>query len=174
MKRPIRPAWLLRLARELVPEAAGQGQPRNTNLRRATSTAYYALFHAIASGAAEHALPAASDAERHSYTRYVSHTSIKAVCGWIAGDAPPVHLTTTVSRLRQNPTLSDVAATFLALHEARESADYDHDADMTRPTTLSLIRRSELAIRAVETDATTVDFRGFFGLLALKTGIRGG
>ena len=164
---------MLRLARELVPEAVGQGQPRNTNLRRATSTAYYALFHSITGAAAAHALPGASEAERHAYTRNLTHTSIKSVCEWVAGNTPPEHLTGTVNRLRQNTTLSDVAATFLALYEAREGSDYDHEADITRPTTLSLIRRSGLAVNAVDAEAAMPDFCAFFGLLALKTSIRG-
>src|SRR5712692_884949 len=63
MQRPIKPEWLLRLARELAGERAGQGQPRNTNLRRATSSAYYALFHGIALAVADEALPSASDNE---------------------------------------------------------------------------------------------------------------
>lgn len=143
MRRPIRPRWLLRLAHELVPDDAGQGQPRNTDLRRATSTAYYALFHAITRAAAEHALPGAPETEQNAFTRHVGHASIGQVCAWVNGGSPPQAVAATVHRLRQNARISDVAATFSALHQAREDADYDHDADITRPTALGLIRRSE-------------------------------
>lgn len=40
MKREIKPLWLIRLARELGGVEASRGQPRNTDLRRAVSTAY--------------------------------------------------------------------------------------------------------------------------------------
>ena len=172
MKRPIRPAWLLRLAHELAPEQVGQGQPRNTDLRRAISIAYYALFHSITRAAAEHALPGAPESEQNAFTRHVGHTAIKQVCGWIDGGDPPQAVSATVTRLRQSANVSDVAATFRALHEAREGADYDHDADITRPTTLGLIQRAEKAVEIVEADAATDDFQSLLGLLSLKMTIR--
>lgn len=133
MRRSIKPEWLLRLARELAGEGAGRGQPRNTNLRRAVSSAYYAVFHAIALAVAQKALPSASESERQGYVRYVAHAAIKQACGWIAGDSPPRHLESVVLRLPTNRRLSLVAAAFVALQEQRELADYDHTADFTRP-----------------------------------------
>lgn len=172
MKRPIRPRWLLRLAHQLVPEQVGQGQPRNTDLRRAISTAYYALFHAITRAEAEHALPGAPESEKNAFTRHVGHTAIKQVCGWINGGQPPQAVSATVDRLRGNAGISAVAATFSALHQAREDADYNHDADITRPTTLGLIRRSEKAVQIVEAESATDEFRSFLGLLSLKLSLR--
>lgn len=174
MRRAIRPRWLLRLAHDLAPDQVGQGQPRNTDLRRAISTAYYALFHAITRAAAEHALPGAPESEQNAFTRHVGHTAIKQVCGWINGDQPPQAIAATVDRLRGNARVSAVAATFSALHQAREDADYNHDADITRPTTLGLIQRSENAVQIVEADAATNDFRSFLGLLSLKMSLRNG
>lgn len=112
MRRPIKSKWLIRLASELAGEGAGQGQPRNTNLRRAASTAYYALFHAIGTAVAAEALPSGSDAEKSGYGRYVNHAAIKQVCDWISGSQPPVHLQDVVTRLRQNSRLSAVASSF--------------------------------------------------------------
>lgn len=172
MRRPIRPRWLLRLAHELVPDQAGQGQPRNTDLRRAVSTAYYALFHAITRAAAEHALPGASEPELNAFTRHFGHSAIKQVCGWITGGPPPEAIAPTVDRLRADAGISAVAATFIALHQAREDADYNHDADITRPTTLGLIQRSENAVGIVEADAGSNEFRSFLGLLSLKMSLR--
>jgi len=172
MRRAIRPSWLLRLARELAGEGAGQGQPRNTNLRRAVSTSYYALFHAVALGVAAEALPGAPTTEHYAYARYVNHTAIKQVCAWISGDPPPQHLAATVVRLRQNAALSDVSSAFNALQLGREEADYNHDADITRPGTLGLVGRSASAVSAVDANASTDDFRAFFGLIALQTSIR--
>jgi hypothetical protein len=174
MRRPIKPEWLLRLARELAGEGAGQGQPRNTNLRRATSDAYYALFHAIAVAVANETLPNASAAEHHAFSRYVSHTAIKRVCEWVSGATPPLHLQTVVNRLRANRSLSAIASTFVALHEQREAADYDHNADFTRPGTLGYVRRADQAVAAIHASTVDDDFRAVYGLITLQTTTRGG
>jgi hypothetical protein len=47
-----------------------------------------------------------------------------------------------VARLRQNQQLTAVASAFLFLQEQREAANYDHDADLTRASTLALVRRA--------------------------------
>jgi hypothetical protein len=172
MQRPIKPEWLIRLARELAGEGAGQGQPRNTNLRRATSSAYYGLFHTITLAISGEALPNASADEPYGYARYVNHTAVKEVCEWISGNQPPEHLKNVINRLRNNGSLSAVASAFVALHEQREAADYDHLADFTRPGTLALVGRSESARAAIEATANDDDFRAFFGLIGLQTNIR--
>lgn len=172
MRRPIKSKWLIRLASELAGEGAGQGQPRNTNLRRAASTAYYALFHAIGTAVAAEALPSGSDAEKSGYGRYVNHAAIKQVCDWISGSQPPVHLQDVVTRLRQNSRLSAVASSFVTLQEQREAADYDHGADFTKPVTLALVGRARGAVADIRAQKTTDDFRSFFGLVALQTSVR--
>lgn len=102
----------------------------------------------------------------------MTYTSIRKCCAWIAGEQPPKHLDATVTRLRANAALSDIATAFIALYEAREAADYDHDADITRPATLGLVQRSAAAVAAIDASASTDDFRAFFGLIVLQTSIR--
>lgn len=166
MKRPIRPKWLLRQARELA--GTGVGQPRHTNLRRATSAAYYALFHELSMAVAAHLLPGSNDAERRRATRKVSHTSIRGAADWIAGDTPPKHLGDVVDRLRFNRDLTDVAQAFKELQEERESADYDHEADFTRPGTIARIEQANRAVDILRSNVDNNDFRSFLGLVALK------
>jgi len=76
MRHPIEPEWLLRLARGTAGQGAGRGQQRTANLRRATSDAYYALFHAIALAVANATLPNASAAEQHACSRYADFTRL--------------------------------------------------------------------------------------------------
>lgn len=170
MKRPIRPRWLLRQARDLAGE--GAGQPRHTNLRRATSAAYYALFHEMSAATARHLLPGSSAEEQQRASRRVSHASIKGAADWIAGDTPPKHLHDVVGRLRTNSDLTDVAQAFNELQEEREKADYDHEADLTRPGTHARIAQADRAIRLLRKHAASEDFRSFFGLVALKINLR--
>lgn len=152
----------------------GRGQPRNTNLRRATSSAYYALFHAVALAVAGEALPNSTDEERYGYARYVNHSAIKQACDWVSGNAPPRHLEYVATRLRQNRDLSSVASAFVTLQEQRELADYDHRADFTRPTTLADLARARSAVDVIRGNSGTDDFRALFGLIALQTTIRRG
>lgn len=112
MKRPIRPKWLLRQARELAGE--GVGQPRHTNLRRATSAAYYALFHELTLATTRHLLPGSTAEEQRRASRRVSHGSIKGAADWIAGRSPPRHLDDVVARLRQKAGTEDFRS-FLGL-----------------------------------------------------------
>lgn len=167
MQRPIQPRWLLRLATELA--GHGRGQPRNTNLRRATSTAYYALFHQLALAVVQHSLPGGTDEEVLAAARYVSHASIKQVCDWIAGDTPPQHLVGIVDRLRGNDDLTAVATAFVDLQEQRERADYDHLADFTRPGTHARVAQARKAVNLLDLHHDHDDVRTFLGLILLRT-----
>lgn len=166
MKRPIRPEWLLRQARELA--GTSVGQPRHVDLRRATSAAYYALFHELASAVVSHLLPGSTGPEWLDATRKVSHSSLSDASDWISGSTPPKHLGAVVERLRSNGDLTDLAQAFKELQEARELADYDHTADLTRPGTVARIRQADGAVRLVSQHSNDDDFRSFLGLVALK------
>lgn len=173
MRHPIKPEWLLRLARETAGDA-GRGQQRTTKLRRATSDAYYALFHAIALAVANETLPNASAAEQYACSRYVSHTAVKKVSEWVSGASPPLHVQTVVNRLRASPSLVAIASAVTTLQEQREAADYDHGADFTRRGTLAHIRSAEQAVAAIRATSTSDDFCALYGLIALQTTTRGG
>lgn len=172
MRRAIRPTWLIRQAYQLAGRRAGRGQPRNADLRRAVSSGYYAVFHAISLAVASQALPSATDDERHGYARYVSHAAINRACRWIVGEQPPLHLDSLVRRLRTQPRLSQTAAAFIELQEQREAADYDHGADFTRSETLALVNRAEAAVAAVQALDSEPDFAAFCGLVALRVTLR--
>jgi hypothetical protein len=171
MQREIKPAWLIRLAEELGGVGAGRGAPRNTDLRRSVSTAYYALFHRLALATARAALPNAAPAEVYGLARHISHASVKQVCSYIAGEAPPKHLDAIVTRLRQNPELSAVANVFVDLQQQREDADYNHLADVTRPGVLGSVARAKQAIANVDRLSETDDLRAFLSLVTLRTSI---
>lgn len=66
----------------------------------------------------------------YGLVRHVSHTAIKQVAAYLAGQRPPKHLDPIVDRLRTNASLSSVAGTFVELQEQREDADYNHLADL--------------------------------------------
>ena len=166
MQRPIRPRWLLRQATELTGE--GRGQPRNADLRRAASAAYYALFHAISLETTRHVLPDASSAEIQEASRLVAHSSVRDVCGYVSGATPPKRIAPIVDRLRGNRPVSTVATSFLSLNEAREEADYDHLADFTRPRVRALIVSASTSVATLTADERPGAFGSFLGLIALR------
>jgi len=169
MQRAIRPEWLLRLANQLLGQ--GPGQPRNADLRRAVSTAYYALFHRITVDTAQH-LPGGTDEEPRRAARYVTHTSVHQVCGWISGETPPRHLTALVDRLRSSHDVAYVAASYSKLHDEREAADYDHLANFTRPGTRAVVRQAQRSVALLEQHHQVGEIRSFLGLIVLRTSIR--
>ncbi len=121
---------LLTTARRLA--RASAGKPRQADLRRSVSTAYYALFHALARDAAD--LLVGTDAARPEWVRVyraLDHGQARTACRIVrSGDG----------------TLAPVAATFLALQDARHDADYDPVVRLDRSGALRLCDRAAEAL----------------------------
>ena len=171
MRRPINPQWLLRQADDLGYRGQGRGQPRNANLRRAVSAAYYALYHELVNRACIHQLPRCSEEDRWRLARLFTHASVRQVCDWIIGPGPPPpKVRVALMRLRGNAAVFDIALAFQTLQEARHEADYDHMADFTKPATLTLIDQSRDAIRKLGRISRTADYSRFMAHLAMQRG----
>jgi hypothetical protein len=114
-------------------------------------------------------LPGGTDLELQRASRRLSHKSLEQAAGWIAGAAAPEHLDDVVKRLRLNQELSDVALAFRSLKQSRETADYDHEADLTRPDVHARIAQADRAVRLLRLRRNTDDdFKTFFGMVALR------
>lgn len=167
MQRPIKPEWLLRQANELGGRGAGQGQPRNADLRRAVSAAYYALFHEIVIRVTEHLLPQHKVEDRWEAGRRVSHACIRNVCAWVAsGKTAPQKVRASVGVLQQNQNLVDVCDAYQELYEARNRADYDHTASFSKPTTLAHVDLSEAAIQLLAVESGKPDYQRLMAHIA--------
>jgi hypothetical protein len=170
MRRPIKPDWLIRQANELGGRYSPAGQPRNADLRRAVSAAYYALFHYIALSVAEQAVPTGSEDDRYRFARHVEHASIRVVCDWVGtGKTPPPSVQDAVALMRGSADLQDVAFAFLDLYANRHDADYDHFADFTRTMTLTLIDQAEDAIWKLDNTKGTPERESFLAHVLLLT-----
>jgi hypothetical protein len=132
--------------------------PRPVSLRRAISTAYYALFHALIFEATSVLAPLQPNGLREQIGRAFAHTDMKKVCsafsqGNIANLSGPTK-TLTSSPIR--PELQLVARTFIDLYTARQSADYDTLAtplsktDVT--TKIEEVERSFARLQAIRGD----------------------
>lgn len=172
MQRWIDPRRLLDVANQLAEVGAGPGQPRDAALRRAVSTAYYAAFHAVALAVADALLPGAPDQERWGLARYVSHGSIKNVCGWVSGATAPQHLRPVVARIRGDVGVTSAATLYTELLSSREAADYDHTAEFSHPSTLEAVRSAEHLVEVLLTRPMSEEVAALLGLVALQTSVR--
>lgn len=172
MQRPIRPDWLIRQAKELGGAAAGVGQPRNADLRRAVSDAYYALFHFIVLACVESLMPTCPEEDRLRMARHFQHTAIKKVCDWVVGPSnPPDRVRHSLLQVRADGPLRDVALAFVTLQERRHDADYNHLTGLSRPETLTLIQSAEDAMQKLAAAKGSQNYERLMAHIALKTAI---
>lgn len=178
---PIEPRKLLEVAGALAPESAGRGRPSYTAHRRAVSTAYYAVFHAISNGVVETVFPASDLTFRQRARRWVNHGDVRQVSMWAlalrtgAGGLPPRQIQALFAPpggtiVVDQPT-ADVADAFIELHEKRQQADYDHEEVFSRADTRGHIRLAEDTVTILE-QPPSPELRQYFGLIALKSRIQ--
>lgn len=169
---PIDPARLIDVARQLAHHHAGAGRPRPVWLRRAVSSSYYALFHALARQTAEHLVPNACPQHRLQLARTFTHAALKEACEWISGRRgnPPQHARALITTL-SGTSIEDVAAVLCDLQEARHRADYDHLASFSKAAVLGYIQDADEAIQKLSA-ADQTHRETLFALVALRTAIR--
>lgn len=131
------PSDLLLIAHQLASGLVGsrRGRPRQAELRRAVSTAYYALFHTLARCGAD--LVAGSTKQHRSQSawqqtyRALDHGETRKRC------APP-------TRLAEFPIgIQDFAASFVRMQRLRHWADYDPLSMFKRSLVLQWIYGSD-------------------------------
>ncbi len=128
---------LLDVARDLARRDAGR--PRSVSLRRAASSAYYALFHALAYLCADELVGWRQPSTVFTPVyRSLEHTRARSV------------LNTSRQKTSREPTLAAIALTFEALQDARHDADYNPEPfPFSRSGTLELIDTAAQAIAAL-------------------------
>jgi hypothetical protein len=143
------------LARRLV--GTDTSEPSQADLRRAVSTAYYAVFHllvdeAVAMIATESSLGFARSLVRRAF----DHGDMRKASESFRSGMLPDHLReiwpveVPMDRRRPIPVpdaLSDIADAFAVLQEARHRADYKIDYQLTRIDAAALVDRAVAAIQ---------------------------
>lgn len=137
----MQPRNLISTARRLVGKGR-LGQPRQTDLKRALSTAYYAMFHALCLNGAN-SLVGKSPAHRSHRAwkqayRAVEHGIARKQCEKreIMRDFPVA--------------IQDFARIFVDLQTERHLADYDPDYKFRRHEVLFSIAVAEVAIKQLQ------------------------
>ena len=129
----MRPPDLIEAARVLAESAPGD--PMQARLRRAVSTAYYAVFHCLAATAADLFIGRQRTPAWHRVYRALEHGRARSACR---------EAQTTPNYPEE---IRYFAKRFVALQKARQQADYALDTDDYRQSdVLVYIAAAELAM----------------------------
>jgi uncharacterized protein (UPF0332 family) len=111
-------------------------EPNQAILRRAVSTAYYALFHLLIEAAVTNWVP---ERHRNVLARTFEHPRMKAAC---------VGLTNRAKSGEMLPAeLSVVARAFINLQEQRHRADYDNSTQWSSSGALEVLAEATEAFQ---------------------------
>lgn len=134
----------LSVARELA--AAGGLKPPQASLRRAVSTSYYAVFHALAKVCADRLVGA-------TRSRRPNKAWVEVYRGLVHGNC--VTACEAARNIAFPQDLKDFADAFVQLQRARESCDYDPMVRLNRNETLTYIALAGEAIDRLRSAAAT-------------------
>lgn len=163
MTQPIRPHGFLRTADRLARGTGAAGRPPLSDLRRATSTAYYAIFHALVRDGATVFLQNANEDELAAVIRTFTHTGVYKAALLVDKAADPksqvqkgyrlsVMALRAAARLpgeaftTLDPHVVRVARTFATLQAERHRADYDGTYDPVRAATIGHVDDAQVAL----------------------------
>ena len=135
----------------MILAAAARGPAEQIWLRRAVSSAYYALFHGLAKSCAD-ILVGAGEIEANTRAwaityRALDHGAARTACRNVTEDTFP-------------KGILDFARNFIALQEQRHAADYDPRLQLTRAIVDVEIDRARTVLIGLE-DLSPADRRAF-------------
>lgn len=123
-------------------------RPKQASLRRAISTAYYALFHLFVDEATKRLVKGRNAADlRRCLARAFVHHEMMAVAKGFAGGTVSEKLKPAMSGVRPSHRLARCAGAFVDLQQARHEADYDLAKRYARQQALDLVEQAEIAFR---------------------------
>lgn len=144
----------------------GPGRPRQADLRRAVSGAYYGLFHAILTAAADQAVGAA---RRHTENyalayRSIDHRSLRALCMEVQKPSLSAKYRRYQPAGGFSRDLRAVAVSTVELQDARYAADYDPLTFFKRSDAFAAVRTARQAAHRFA-DAGVGNREAFLALL---------
>jgi hypothetical protein len=136
--------------------STGRGAPRQIDLRRAISNAYYVLFHAVSIAGADQFVGSArrSAAPYALVYRSVNHQSLRRLCEDLVKPTLPAKYQPYIPRHGLGLGIAEFSQAVVELQAKRHSADYDPtarlsvlDARMAVRTARRALARFEIARR---------------------------
>ncbi|MCC7491156.1 MAG: hypothetical protein IT204_02350 [Fimbriimonadaceae bacterium] len=146
-----------------------RGRPRQADLRRAVSAAYYALFHALIDASTRMALGSSPSRAplRGVLARCFDHGEMARACKALAGGTLPSALQQVLPAGLPSPDLQRLGIAFGLLQRWRHTADYDLNQPLARAAVLSMIDLARTACAVAATLPTDDTSRLFLALLPL-------
>lgn len=128
--------------------ALDRKKPKQVNLRRAVSAAYYAVFHFLITKAVDNVASSKIPIIKNQLRRGFSHKEMKNVCKEyaIATSSPPAQISKNISYLCKTEIqiqIKRISKIFCELQEARHAADYDLGQKFSRTQVIALITRAK-------------------------------
>jgi hypothetical protein len=154
---------LLELAEELA--RLDPRRPRQVNLRRAVSSAYYALFHLLTAAAS--ALYAGELGLAARINRTLKHGDMKKASQMIANHRLPRALQPPGGGYQTPTHIKAGADAFVILQPARHEADYDLTTEFSRGEALDLVQKARDAFEAWEKAKRTDEARVYLACFQL-------
>lgn len=144
-------------------------RPKQANLRRAVSAAYYAVFHFLVQEACcvQFGTQPAQASYRHVIGRAFSHAVMKDACKSFAGGTLKDSVIKGLPRDSQGNyaiarEIRNMAATFVELQDMRHMADYDLSEKFTRSDVLTLIAQAKTSVSTLQRLPSASDEKRFF------------
>ena len=153
-RRDLKPLDLIATAKDLVNRSGRK--PRQSDLKRALSTAYYALFHTLAKCCADVMIGTNSQTRKawQQVYRALDHNFAKNACQH-----------GNISKFPKE--IQDFANAFVALQSKRHSADYDPYSRVYKSQVLVDLANAELVMRGLHS-APARHRRAFAAWVLLK------
>lgn len=140
---------LLEQARQLARHEPRR--PKQASLRRAASTAYYAVFHLLVDAASRELVSGqGQEALRQRVARALNHSDMKAGCQALANWNPSNPPRPLAGLLPDGPSaeVETIAVAFVELQQARHEADYDLSRRFARADVSALLNVADGAFAA--------------------------
>jgi hypothetical protein len=143
----LNPNHLFEQANKLITIQAGP--PRQVDVRRAISAAYYATFHAAITAAADQFIGVTNrDTSRYGLVyRSVTHAWLRDLCKEVQKSALSNKFRPHAPSSGFGPNITSFAAAVVELQEKRHSADYDVMIRMNKSDAVLAISTAKAALR---------------------------
>ena len=141
--------------------SSSAGSPRQADLRRALSSAYYALFHFLLTEAADEFVGVSRRGDKQYALAYrsVDHRTLRDVSVEVLKSTPSSKYRPYVPADGLGLVVADVASGAIELQQSRISADYDPDARFARSDvqfSLDTARRTTGSFRSADRELRRV------------------
>jgi hypothetical protein len=121
-------------------------RPKQANLRRASSSAYYEFFHLLVADAVQRMVPGKPPGLKARVSRAFQHGEMKEACILFRANPTSAKLLQVLGSPVSAP-LRAVARSFIELQEQRHHADYDLANGSSRSEALRTVADAETAFR---------------------------